>query len=82
VQCSPAEVKGICYYTNQDVSLGQFLRDSCFNLNLKCQNATCKQSVLDHVLSFIHKDGQVNIKVEQVSERSAGGVEEDEHTYE
>lgn len=37
-QCCPAEVKGICYYSMQDVSLGQFLRDSCFNLSLKCQN--------------------------------------------
>lgn len=33
-QCCPAEVKGICYYSMQDVSLGQFLRDSCFNLSL------------------------------------------------
>jgi len=37
-QCCPAEVKGICYYSLQDVSLGQFLRDSCFNSSLKCQN--------------------------------------------
>ena len=66
VQCSPAEVKGICYYTDQDVSLGQFLQDSCFNLGLKCQNPSCKKSVLDHTLSFVHNDGQVNIKVEQM----------------
>jgi len=65
-QCSPAEVKGICYYTEQDVSLGQFLRDSCFNLGLKCQNHTCKKSVLDHTLSFLHKDGQIDITVEQM----------------
>jgi len=68
-QCSPAEVKGICFYTPQDVSLGQFLRDSCFNMSLKCQNANCKKAVLDHVLSFIHKDGQVNIHVEQMESR-------------
>ena len=68
-QCSPAEVKGICYYTEQDVSLGHFLRDSCFNLGLKCQNPTCKKSVLDHTLSFLHKDGQINITVEQMDSR-------------
>ncbi len=34
-QCCPAEVKGICYYSQQDVSLGMFLRDSCFDLTLK-----------------------------------------------
>ena len=65
-QCCPAEVKGICYYSMQDVSLGQFLRDSCFNLSLKCQNPSCKKSVLDHSLSFIHNDGMINISVERM----------------
>lgn len=62
-QCCPAEVKGICYYSRQDVTLGQFLRDSCFNLSLKCQNPMCKKSVIDHSLSFIHNDGLINITV-------------------
>ena len=67
-QCCPAEVKGICYYSLQDVSLGQFLRDSCFNLSLKCQNPTCKKSVLDHSLSFVHKDGLINIEVDHMDD--------------
>lgn len=67
-QCCPAEVKGICYYSMQDVSLGQFLRDSCFNLSLKCQNPTCKKSVLDHSLSFVHNDGLINITVDHMDE--------------
>jgi 1-phosphatidylinositol-3-phosphate 5-kinase len=67
-QCCPAEVKGICYYSLQDVSLGQFLRDSCFNLSLKCQNPNCKKSVLDHNLSFIHNDGLINISVEHMDD--------------
>ena len=65
-QCCPAEVKGICYYSQQDVSLGQFLRDSCFNLTLKCQNPNCKKSVLEHALSFVHNDGLINITVSQI----------------
>mmetsp|Transcript_9237 Transcript_9237/g.17384 ORF Transcript_9237/g.17384 Transcript_9237/m.17384 type:complete len:2047 (+) Transcript_9237:105-6245(+) len=65
-QCCPAEVKGICYYSQQDVSLGQFLRDSCFNLSLKCQNPNCKKSVLEHALSFVHNDGTINITVEEI----------------
>ena len=48
------------------MSLGQFLRDSCFNLSLKCQNPSCKKSVLDHSLSFIHNDGLINITVERL----------------
>eukprot|EP00977_Amphora_coffeiformis_P018268 scaffold6351_cov166-Amphora_coffeaeformis.AAC.2 len=67
-QCCPAEVKGICYYSMQDVCLGQFLRDSCFNLSLKCQNPNCKKSVLDHSLSFVHNDGLLNILVEEMEE--------------
>ena len=67
-QCCPAEVKGICYYSLQDVSLGQFLRDSCFNLSLKCQNPTCKKSVLDHSLSFVHNDGLINITVDHMDD--------------
>jgi 1-phosphatidylinositol-3-phosphate 5-kinase len=67
-QCCPAEVKGICYYSLQDVALGQFLRDSCFNLSLTCQNPNCKKSVLDHTLSFVHNDGVINITVEQMDE--------------
>jgi 1-phosphatidylinositol-3-phosphate 5-kinase len=67
-QCCPAEVKGICYYSLQDVSLGQFLRDSCFNLSLKCQNPSCKKSVLDHSLSFVHNDGLINITVDHMED--------------
>jgi hypothetical protein len=69
-QCCPAEVKGICYYSLQDVALGQFLRDSCFNLSLKCQNPNCKKSVLDHSLSFVHNDGLINIMVSDACETS------------
>jgi len=64
-QCCPAEVKGICYYSEKDVSLGQFLRDSCFNLTLKCQNPNCKKTVIEHSLSFVHNDGLINITVRQ-----------------
>lgn len=86
-QCCPAEVKGICYYSMQDVSLGQFLRDSCFNLSLKCQNPSCKKSVLDHSLSFVHNDGLVNITVDHMDDplpapseaaRKSDGAKDDE----
>lgn len=39
---------------------------SCFNLALKCQNPSCKKSVIDHSLSFIHNDGVINITVERM----------------
>lgn len=43
--------------------MGKFLVDNCFNPNLKCQNVNCKRSARDHVLSFVHKDGRVDITV-------------------
>ena len=54
-QCSPAEVKRITYYSPQDVSLGQFLMDSCFNVSLRCQNQKCQRPMLDHCMSFCHR---------------------------
>jgi len=68
-QCCPAEIKGISYYSQQDVALGQFLRDSCFNLRLKCQNPSCKKTVLDHSLSFVHNDGLVMITVSEMDRK-------------
>lgn len=47
----------------QDTALGQFLVDNCFNPSLKCQNINCKRSARDHVLSFVHNDGRVDITV-------------------
>jgi 1-phosphatidylinositol-3-phosphate 5-kinase len=38
-------------------------------MSLKCQNANCKKFVLDHVLSFIHKDGQISFAVERLESR-------------
>lgn len=68
-QCCPAEVKGICYYSMQDVSLLQFLRDSFLNLSLKCQNPSYKKSVLDHSLSFVHNDGLIKITVDHMEDK-------------
>jgi len=55
IQCSPAEVKRITYYSPQDVSVGQFLMDSCFNVSLRCQNQKCQRPMLDHCMSFCHR---------------------------
>ncbi|CAM9796688.1 unnamed protein product, partial [Discosporangium mesarthrocarpum] len=58
-QCKPAELKYIKYYTELDLSLGHFLAQNCFNPDQKCQNVNCKRGVRDHVLSYVHHDGQV-----------------------
>ncbi|CAM9902018.1 unnamed protein product, partial [Laminaria digitata] len=62
-QCCTAGLKSMQYYAEKDLALGQFLVDNCFNPNLKCQNVNCKRSARDHMLSFVHNDGRVNITV-------------------
>ena len=61
-QCASAEVKGVLYYTPQDVSLGQFLLNCCFNLKSKFPPGN-KKSVLDMTQIFYHNDGRLLITV-------------------
>ncbi|CAN0342392.1 unnamed protein product, partial [Ectocarpus fasciculatus] len=63
-QCCNADLKFFRYYKHKhDTALGKFLVDNCFNPNLKCQNVNCKRSARDHVLSFVHNHGRVDITV-------------------
>ena len=66
-QCALAEVKGIVYYTPQDMCLGQFLLDSCFNVNLKFPHGD-KRSVMDITQMFYHNDGCLSITVVKIDE--------------
>eukprot|EP00629_Pelagomonadales_sp_RCC1024_P016914 CAMPEP_0119289286 /NCGR_PEP_ID=MMETSP1329-20130426/38774_1 /TAXON_ID=114041 /ORGANISM="Genus nov. species nov., Strain RCC1024" /LENGTH=1488 /DNA_ID=CAMNT_0007290085 /DNA_START=1173 /DNA_END=5636 /DNA_ORIENTATION=- len=61
IQCASAEVKSIYFYTPQDVCLGQFLMDSCFNLDLKSCHGD--RRVLDMTQIFYHNTGQLTITV-------------------
>jgi hypothetical protein len=64
VQRSRAEVKGIRYYTSQDVSIGQFLVESCFQLT--SVRMAGRIMMLDHILSFVHRTGRIDISVSRV----------------
>jgi len=72
-QCASAEVKGILYYTPQDVCLGQFLLDSCFNVDLKFPHGD-KKSVLDITQIFYHNDGRIPITVVKMDQPIPGNV--------
>eukprot|EP01041_Mallomonas_annulata_P002649 gene2649-5200_t len=56
-QRARAEVKGIRFYTMHDVTLGQFLTDSCFHFNGR------RDTLLDHMLCFVHRTGRIDISV-------------------
>jgi hypothetical protein len=70
VQRSRAEVKGIRYYTAQDVALGQFLVESCFQL--PSLRSSGRIMMLDHILSFVHRTGRIDISVSRVGGSDVG----------
>jgi len=74
VQCAPAEVKRILYYTHQDLGLGQFLLESCFNSVLKFHGE--RRSVLDVTQMFSHHQGRLSISVFKMDSASESSSEE------
>jgi hypothetical protein len=59
-QRSKSEIKGIKYYTAQDISLGQFLIENCFNVS---RNLSRETTMLDQTLTFIHRPGRIEVNV-------------------
>lgn len=74
-----ADVKGIKYYTKQDIALGQFIIENCFQLT---RSVNRESTMLDQTLSFIHRPGRVDITVRR-SEVTLGGTGSgmDEHGH-
>jgi hypothetical protein len=81
VQKSTPDVKGIKYYTKQDIALGQFIIENCFQLNRAVNR---ESTMLDQTLSFIHRPGRVDITVRRsdfaTSTLNAGVDEHGHHT--
>eukprot|EP00981_Chlorochromonas_danica_P012757 scaffold5387_cov251-Ochromonas_danica.AAC.7 len=72
-QKSPADVKGIKYYTKHDIALGQFIIENCFQLS---RGGHKEPRMLDQTLSFVHRPGRIDITV-----RKAGNAPSDENAY-
>ena len=71
-QKTAADVKGIKYYTKQDIAFGQFIVENLFQLN---RTISRESTMLDQTLSFIHRPGRVDITVHRsdFSTSSLGG---------
>jgi hypothetical protein len=67
-QKSKPEVKGIRFYTPQDVALGQFLIENCFQLH---KVAVRESSMIDNILSFAHRGSRLDITVRKVGNTSS-----------
>lgn len=59
-QKASADVKGIKYYTKQDIALGQFIIENCFQMT---RSVNRDSTMLDQTLSFVHRTGRVDITV-------------------
>lgn len=63
MQCLPYTPQIIHFYSSNDMTLGQFLEDFCFNDKSRCLNEECHRPTSEHERCILHADGRVNIAV-------------------
>ncbi|KAJ9068984.1 Mitochondrial distribution and morphology protein 12 [Entomophthora muscae] len=68
--CQPPQSHTIEYYQSSDLTLGQFLELSCFDLTMLC--GTCDNSVVQHLRSYVHGNARVTVTVEELPSPIAG----------
>ncbi|KAI0241530.1 Mitochondrial distribution and morphology protein 12 [Massospora cicadina] len=68
--CQPPQSHTIEYYQPSDLTLGQFLELSCFDLTMLC--GTCDHSVIQHLRSYVHGDARVTVTVEELPSPISG----------
>jgi hypothetical protein len=59
-QRTPAEIKGILFYTQQDICLGQFILDNCMQYSKFTGSSTQK---IEQTLCFVHRPGRIDVTV-------------------
>jgi hypothetical protein len=62
-QCFAPELSDVQFYSGTDKTLGQFLMENCFNFKLQCLGEKCRKPAMEHVLSYAHQGGRLNISV-------------------
>jgi 1-phosphatidylinositol-3-phosphate 5-kinase len=79
-QRSRAEVMGIRFYSSRDVALGRFLSENCFQLTPRqgfsgiggIMGRDKDNAMLDNVLSYVHRQGRIDITVQRASDAFGG----------
>jgi hypothetical protein len=64
-QCVPAELHTIDFYSENDLSVGQFLEWICFNPNFVCRIHDCNADMTAHERSFFHGHHRLNVAVRE-----------------
>ncbi|PIA41011.1 hypothetical protein AQUCO_02300055v1 [Aquilegia coerulea] len=63
--CKKRRLCRVKYYQNFDVSLGQYLRDTLLNQCLACNGPPQA-----HVYNYVHRNGKLTVRVQQLSAKS------------
>ncbi|KAI8896889.1 hypothetical protein BC833DRAFT_595714 [Globomyces pollinis-pini] len=66
VPCSPPQAHVIEYYRDSDLTLGQFIEDTCFGSKFLCPLKNCGNSMLLHYRTYAHGDGKLNVTVDSL----------------
>ena len=63
MQCLPYTPQIIHFYSSNDMTLGQFLENFCFNDRSRCRNEECHRPTSEHERCILHAEGRINIAV-------------------
>eukprot|EP01135_Chromosphaera_perkinsii_P001317 Nk52_evm44s164 gene=Nk52_evmTU44s164 len=63
--CVPPRLITIAYYGENDMTLGQYLDNFCFNSSFPCSDANCTEPMTRHSRSYIHGMARVNVGMEE-----------------
>ncbi|KAF2076491.1 hypothetical protein CYY_002231 [Polysphondylium violaceum] len=63
-QCIPFETHSIDYYTDNDLTLGEFLNKFCFS-NYVCNIKECNRPLIEHERTFMNSTCRINICVQK-----------------
>ena len=55
------------FYGKNDLTLGLFLRDYCYQSTYQCPEQCCKTDIVDHERRFVHNGQSVNLKMSKLS---------------
>ena len=63
--CVPPRLISISYYGENDMTLGQYLDNFCFNSAFPCSDPNCSEPMTRHSRSYIHGVSRVNVGMEE-----------------
>ncbi|KAJ2903536.1 Mitochondrial distribution and morphology protein 12, partial [Coemansia aciculifera] len=65
--CAGPRYHSIEFYGHTDVTLGQYLKDICFDLHYDCPSSSrlCAHPMYEHRLSYIHHLGKIDVTMDE-----------------